>query len=346
MGYHAKRRALLKGFGVLKAGEDALFDALTEFAKRNERKSGRFNWPHFGALRNLLCRDLDYCEGLGEFRELMHRYVVNRYPMPAGTIVFGKEVEKRRVHTFTSAKKHLKVRRDVFEEILIDNRLGHRNDDGSFVLSGILTVQTVEGLRGVTSRFLSRKDVAGFLGISEKVVIELQKRKVLRPRTGQEHWGRKGYDTEYLQGILDQIFEGTCVFRTVPDGFQTLPKVTRQTQCSVSDIIQLILAGRLKVTGRIGPNLALKNLLVSKAELSKVFSKHPRNGYTKGELAQRWSMGRPNLNRLIESGVLRQKRMKHSRSRITGMLVPVEDVRAYEQERRKSPDGASTQTVD
>ncbi len=342
----ARRRALLKGFELLMTGENALFDALTEFSKRTARKSGRYSWPHFGALRNYLYRDLDYSEGLDKFRELMHRYVVNRYPVPAGTIVFGKEIEKRRVHTLTSARKYLKVRRDLFEEILLDSRLGHRDENGAFVLDGILTVEAVEGLRAVTSRFLSRKEVAGFLGISENVVKELQKRKVLRPRTGQDHWERKGYDTAYLQGMLDRIFDGTRAFRSAPDGSYTLSDVTRRTQCRVADIVELILSGHVKVTGRIGHDLALKNLLVSKADVSKALSKQPRNGFTKEELVQRWSMGRPNLNRLIETGVLRQKRMKHSRSRVTGMLVPAEDVEAYERDRCKKGAGVSDLSVE
>lgn len=342
----AKRRALLNGFELLMAGDNALFDALTEFSKGTAQKSGRYSWPHFGALRNFLYRDLSYCEGLNKFRELMHRYVVDRYPIVPGTTVFGIEVEKRRVHTLTSARKHLKIRRDLFEEILIDSRLGHRDENGTFVLDGILTVETVEGLREVTSRFLSRKEVAGFLGISENVVKELQKRKVLRPRTGQNQWERKGYDTAHLQGMLDQIFEGTRVFRTAPDGSYTLPELTRRTQCKVADIVELILSGQVKVAGRIGQDLALKNLLVSKAELSKALSNQPRNGFTKEELVQRWSMGRPNLNRLIASGVLRQKRMKHSQSRVTGLLVPVEDVEAYERDRCKDGTGVSDLSVD
>ncbi|MBO9410764.1 MULTISPECIES: TniQ family protein [unclassified Ruegeria] len=346
MDCHAKRQALLKGFEVLMGGENDLFGALTEFSKRTERKWGRYNWPHFGALRNVLCRDPDHCEGLGEFRELMHRYVVNSYPVPAGTLVFGKEVEKRRVHTLTSARKHLKVRRDLFEEILLDSRLGHRDENGAFVLDGILTVETVEGLREVSSRFLSRKEVAGFLGISENVVKELQKRKLLRPRTGQDHWERKGYDAEYLQGMLDRIFKGTRVFRTAPRGSYTISNVTRRTQCRVADIVELILSGNLVVKGRIGQELALRNLLVSKAGVSKALSRRPRNGFTKEELVQRWSMGRPNLNRLIETGVLRQKRMKHSRSRVTGMLVPAEDVEAYERDRRKDGDRVFAASVE
>ncbi|MCG7522236.1 hypothetical protein [Ruegeria sp. Ofav3-42] len=343
---HAKRQALLKGFELLMAGENALFDALTEFAERTTRKSGRYNWPHFGALRNFLYKDLSYREGLDKFRELMHRYVADRYPIVPGTVVFGKEVKERRVHTLTSARKHLQVRRDLFEEILIDGNLGHRDESGAFVLDGILTVEAVEELKEVTSRFLSRKEVAGFLGISENVVKDLQKRKVLRPRTGKDHWERKGYDTAYLQGMLERIFEGTRVFRTAPDGYYTLSDVTRRAQCRVADIVQMILSGHVKATGRIGQDLVLRNLLVSKAEVSEALSQQPRNGFTKGELAQRWSIGRPKLNRLIETGVLRQKWMKHSRSRITGMLVPVEDVKAYEREMRKSPNGASTQTVD
>jgi len=100
----------------------------------------------------------------------------------------------------------------------------------------------------------------------------------------------------------------------------------------------LILSGRLQAKGRLGKKLKLNNLLVSKEEVFRAFPQQARNGFTKGELLKRWSIGLPALDQLIERGVLRQKRMKHSHSRVTGMLVPVEDVEAYERDLRNEGD--------
>lgn len=342
----AQRQALLTGFELIEAGETAVVEALTGHFKKDMGRASKRSVPQYGELQRVLQRKIDYSDQFEPFRDLMRRYVLDRHPLEAGTVVFGVKVERRRVHSINSAMHHLKVRRDVFEEILIDQNLGHRNEDGVFELDKVLSVETVEELRPLKSRFLSKQEAAKFLGASETVFKELQKSKVLQPRTGRTHRVHKGYDAVYLQRVLDQIFEGTRVFRTVPEDLQTLPNVTRQAQCSAPDVVQLILSGRLQAKGRLGEQFKLNNLLVSKEEVFQAFPQQSRNGFTKGELCKRWSMSLPAINRLIDSGILHQKRMKHSHSRVTGMLVLVEDVDAYERERLKNIDEVSIQTVD
>jgi hypothetical protein len=326
----ALRQALLHGFELLRAGEQAISEELIAFSKRTAISAAHQLTPQFGELQRLLNAVGPCSEDLELFREFMRRFNLKYYPIPAGTRVFGYEVNTRRVHSLRTAAKAVNIRLDVLEELLIDRGVGHRRHDGCFEQDKPLTVETVESLRQKKTRFLSRGEAAKFLGASETVFKELQKSGVLLPRTGRDHRVRKGYDAVQLQALLDQVFADTKVMKAVPTGLSTLPAATRQAKCSTPDIIRLILSGRLKAAGRLGRPLILNNMLVSQVELLQAFPKLPRNGYTKTELCQKWSIAMPAINRLIEVGHLSQVWMKHSRSRVSRMLVPLGDVKAYE----------------
>ena len=333
----ALRHALLTGFELIQAGEKALTQELIAYTnKPKNRRNGKLT-PGFGELQRLLSDNRRGGKDLEPFRDFMRRYVLEHYPIHEGAIVYGQASQTRRLHTMRSAARTANVRRDVLEELLIEEGLGHLGTKGVFVLDKPLTVQLVESLRQSKKRFLYQKEAARFLGVPATVFIELQKRNVLQPSTGRDPRSHKGYDVVYLQAVLNQFFADTKAMQDVPDGLSTLALATRTARCSVSDIVQLILSGRLKAAGRLGQSLKLSNLLVSQRELLLAFPKQPRNGFTKSELARRWSKDISTINRMIEAGKLQQKRMKHSRSRMTGLLVPVDVVETYESEHLNRP---------
>lgn len=97
-------------------------------------------------------------------------------------------------------------------------------------------------------------------------------------------------------------------------------------------IIELILSGRLKAKGRLGERHSMNEMLIAPEDVFETFSILPRNGFTKSELCKRWSISPRKLNSMIEQGVLSQQKMKHSLSRVTGLLIPYEDVCQFERE--------------
>lgn len=331
----ALRHAVLTGFELIQAGEQALIEKLTAFAKKPENRRNRKLTPGFGELQRLLSAKVRYSKDLEPFRDFMRRYVVANYPVPIGSSVYGVVQKTLRVHTVRSAARSVNVSRDVFAALLLREGLGHLGSDGVLVMDIPLTAEIVESLETPKEQYLSQKEAARFIGVPASVLTDLRKRRVLQPCIGSDLRSSKGYDVDYLQTVLKKLFAETKKMDAIPDGISTLALATRAARCSVADIVQLILDGRLKAVGRVGQTFKICNLLVSQGELRRAFPKRPRNGYTKKELARRWSRDISTINSLIQAGVLEQERMKHSGSRMTGLLVPVDVVETYEREHLK-----------
>ena len=347
------RQATSLGFNLLKRGERSITDALTQFSVREARKRGHQPAPQYGELQRLLGRKAGYYDDLEPMRKFMREYVANRYPMAVGFSIFGAPITERRIHSMRSACRDAKIRREIVEEMLVERKIGHRGDDGLFALDMPLTVEIVEELKDEKQRFMSRDDTAKFIGASETLFKELYKSGILQPQTGKGRWERKGFDAPFLEAKMQQIFEGTSVFALAPDGTDTIARSTRVAKCSVSDILALILDGKLKAAGRLTDRFQLNDLLINEADLKAAFPARVCNGYTGTETCKRLSISFRTMHRLCDIGMLERRRTKSATSRMTNLLVTPESLADFENRyfslgmlRRSNPAYKSLRPVD
>lgn len=129
---------------------------------------------------------------------------------------------------------------------------------------------------------------------------------------------------------MQSIFKDTVVFEQAPDGTDTIARSTRVANCSVSDILTLILDGKLKAAGRLSDRLELNDLLINEADLRAAFPARQRNGYTSTETCNRLSINFKTLHLLSDNGMLKLRRVKSAMSRMTGFLVTLDSLAAFE----------------
>lgn len=347
------RQSTLRGFDLLKCGKRATTAALTQFNAREARARGHQPAPQYGELQRLLRRESGYHSDLEPMRKFMRDYVISRYPIEKGFSVFGKPLAERRIHSMRSACRDTQIRRELVEEMLIERKVGHRGADGLFALDKPLTVGIVEKLKAEKRRFLSNNEAAEFIGATETLFKELKKSGVLQPRLGKGRWERKGFDKEFLSATMQTVFKDTVVFEQAPDGTDTIARSTRVASCSVSDILTLILDGKLKAAGRLSERLALNALLINELDLKAAFPPRLRNGYTSTEACKRLCITFETLHRLRDDGILEQRRTKNAMSRMTNSLVTLDSLAAFEKRyfslgmlRRSNPAYKSLRPVD
>ncbi len=316
-----QRKATIVGFKLVRSGPSSIKRALADFSRKTERKLNRQPMPQYGEIQRLLGINRHYHDELEPMRKLMRDYVVKRYPLPEGYLIFGERLAERRIHSMQSACKKAKIRRELVVEMLIDRGIGERQQDGSFVLLQPLTVEIVESLKAEKGRFLSKNEAAKFLGATETMFKELYKAGVLQPRTGNGRWERKGFDKEFLSEFLDKVFSGAPLLRSMPKGAAPLPKATRFANCSSADILNLILDGKLVPSGRTTNHLSLKHLLIGIDDLKSAFPSAETNGFTANETARLLGVKLGTIRRLQELGHLAATRVKSSRTRITNDLI-------------------------
>jgi len=326
-----QRDALILGFDLIRAGEGAIVAALTDFSCQVEKSRGHLTSPQYGELQRLLRRRFEWADDLEPFREVMRRYVLGRYPIEAGKDVFGYTLAQRRIHSLWSARKALGLSPQAFEELLLEEGLIQQAENGRILSTQPLTVDLINSLVPDNNRYLTNKDMGQLLGASETITKEISKSDVLERKARDGSLGQAGYDRKYLQRVHDQIFSETQIFDKIPEGVDTLPKITRVAKCSSTDVLGLLLEGKLIATGRLGAAKALDTLLISKRDLEAALPSPPQNGFSRTALMKRWRIGPKRLRQMIELGLLREKRMKSSCSRVTNSLVPANDVELLEQ---------------
>lgn len=325
------RQATLRGFDLLKSGSRATTKALTKFNEREARARGHQPAPQYGELQRLLRRKSGYQGDLEPMRKFMRNYVLSRYPIEKGFSVFGEPLVERRIHSMRSACRDTKIRRELVEEMLIERKVGRRGADGLFALDKPLTVGIVEELKAEKRRFMSNVEAGKFIGASETLFKELKNSGVLQPRLGKGRWERKGFDAEFLSATMQTVFKDTVVFEHAPDGTDTIARSTRVANCNVSDILTLILDGKLKAAGRLSDRLELNDLLINEADLRAAFPARSRNGYTSTETCKRLSINFETLHLLRDNGMLELHRVKSAMSRMTNSLVTVDSLAAFEE---------------
>ena len=262
-----QRDALIFGFDLSREGEEAIVAALMDFSCQVDKSRNHLPGPQYGELQRLLRRKFELADDLEPFREVMRRYVLGRYPIEAGKDVFGYTLAQRRIHSLRSARKALGLSPQAFEELLLVEGLIQQAEDGRILPTRPLTVDLINSLVPDKRRYLTIKDMGQLLGASETITKEISKSAVLARKLRDGRLGQTGYDRKYLQGLHDQIFSETQIFDKVPDGVDTLPNITRVVKCSSTDVLKLILEGKLGATGRLGPAKALDTLLISKRDL-------------------------------------------------------------------------------
>ncbi|WP_421702756.1 TniQ family protein [Aliiroseovarius sp.] len=347
------RKATLRGFHLLHGGKEQTVSALARFTAGEVRKRGHQPGPQYGELQRLLRRKSDYHPDLEPMRELMREYVIEKYPLEKGALVFGKPLDERRIHSMRSACREAKIRRELVEEMLLEKNIGYRDREGLFVLDRPLTVELVEDLKSEKRRFLSRDEAATFLGATETMFRELHREGVLQPLTGKGRWERKGFDAEFLAELLAKVFSGTTIHHVAPEGAHTLPCATRIVKCSVPEIMKLVLDGRLKPMGRLGEGFQLKKLLLWEAELREALPTRVRNGYTNTEVSRRLLVTNATLRRLREEGLLEYHRVRSSVSRVTNDLIVPASLANFERDyfslgmlRQKDPEFSNLRVID
>ena len=159
---------------------------------------------------------------------------------------------------------------------------------------------------------------------------ELHKSGFLQPKLGKGRWERKVFDKLHLDSFLEMVFNEVPILDKIPEGAVLLDLSTRSANCSVSDILNLIVNGYLRPAGRLGKARHLKNLLVNTNELLTAFPQRVSNGYTKTEACKILHVDTRSLNHLISVELLKTRRMKSSITRVTNDLILPQSIEAFQ----------------
>ncbi len=325
-----RRDAMLTGFMILSAGPDGIRGALDRFNSRTPSRGGNQPHPSHGEVQRLLGSHCKMRSDLDPVRDIVREYFLDNYPFRPGTTVLGQKVTESRVFSMRGACREIGVRGSLLEEMLIRRGLARRDEAEGFQLETPLNRALVTEIKHEKHDYLNQQQTADFLGCSFAMFKQLQRAGLLRPAEGHRLRHRKGFYRADLRVFLDRLSDGALRTVHACGDICTLDLATRKANCSVPDIVQLMLEGKLPAVGRLTDEIRLDSLLISAGSAARLLKLGPPNALTKFETLRRLCVDKRTLACLIGERYLDVSRIRHSILRITRDFVTIGSLTHFE----------------
>ncbi|MFS4439634.1 TniQ family protein [Paracoccaceae bacterium GXU_MW_L88] len=326
----ARRDAMATGFDVLRRGPPAIRAALDTFNRETPKRGGNQPHPSNGEVQRLLGADGKLRADLDPLRDIVRDYFLDNYPYRPGTIILGQMIDRPRVLSIRTACRQIGMRDSLLKEILIRRGLAARDETGAFTLKTPLTRALVDELKAEKDNYLDQTQTAAALGCSFAMFKQLQNAGVLEPADGTGRWKREGFYRPDLDALPTQIGGQAPHMSKTPQNLCTIELATRKANCSVPDIVRLLLDGTLKAKARRSKALRLDTLLVDPGDILALRETTAPNGYSKTETRRRLFIDAATLNWLIDAGYIDLQRMRHSHTRVTRDYITAESLQRFE----------------
>lgn len=298
-----------KGYAIAHAGPDAIC-ALLDNLNNLQSKTRGFWGPRdtYGLVYGLL-QKTGADPAYEKFRQLVREFAIKTMPIEPGADVLGVIIQERVVHTIRTASRdsgaHALTIRKLFEKRgITEGRYESGLQDHRVTVEASDIQEMVEALK----QALSTPQVELMTGIPRiplKVLIADGHLPTITGSTGKAYAKHRFSEIE-VQRLMERLFEGT-VSVTNPEERQVSVQRARNIACaSNSQILSLIMDGKLKWKGRLVGTSDYAGLLVDADEITRIVrSDVQKNGLTKLELKKFIpGMGRDSIARFIRDGLL------------------------------------------
>ena len=222
--------------------------------------------------------------------------------------MLGQVLEKRRVHTATSASAESKTchetMRALFERTGIAPAL-----DGSDRKRLTFRVDEFEDRLREYGTALNVSEIRASTGIIHTHVLELISRGVIPALFGSRDVTRARHRVAVgdIESFMELLFRGAITVETPTRRQVTLGRACLVASTNIGDLVSLILAGELAWKGRLRGGRLYTDLLIDADELMMILQKDktPRQSMTKGEIrAEMGGMSLKIANAMIAAGHL------------------------------------------
>ena len=257
------------GFEHAAGGEDDVFAVLDSLRERNGRR------PRRDGPRNIL-GSLHLCmqanvenPGYAVPRDTMRRYVIDRFPLPAGSDVYGTKLAERVRHSIHSLALETGMhpqttRRRLLAANIIPATAATWSDHS-------VVFDAEAGLEAVVdaNQRLTWEGALRYLNITRPQFSLLLRNGYIKPVPDPSGLMRAIYRKEDLEGFLAKLSAGAEKVASAPSGTKDIPEAARAAHCSASVIIDLVLRQAIR-TFRLARTQGYRGVLVDVEEIKRL----------------------------------------------------------------------------
>jgi hypothetical protein len=328
------REAGAAGFAIASGGEVSIRDFLRDLqatyaytrsaTEGPQAQFGRlYQWLAFGA------RDAAF----DPVRDLMRRHILETMPVGPGDEIFGRQVERRVLHSVRSASLEFGVHPKRLRKLLAakglvaDDHVTQPDDRVLFdIESASVVLQAAAGM--------SLKEVETYLNAGRVQAKLLVGGGFIRPvvAAGAPGIGENAFAKADLDAFLASLF-ADAVPVAAPDGAACdIPKAAKKANCSAAEIVRLILDRRLAWVGRLVGVAGYMSVLVDFEEIRRHVRGPALAGLTAQMVQQALRTTHKVVKALIGAGFLPRTRFVNPSNRCPVDLVSRADFEAFRAE--------------
>lgn len=268
-------------------------------------------------------------------RDIVAEHCFSTMPLEPGSMVCGRVLSKRRIYSVHTASRATgrvtrPLRKMLVEVGVIDERPDLRDHELLFPAD-----ESTEAFLAKAADCLSLKATQTYLGITRTHVASFLAHGLIRPfQRPTPDISSFSFERGHIEELRRAILSKTTVCeRPNPEGSRVdVMQASRRANCSLAEIMQLILDGRLSDVRRSHCEGGLLAVEVDPVERKNFVRGDALPGVTKSCLERRLGISDKAGTKFLATGVLPTVDARHSVKRQSIKVVPYDALEAFERE--------------
>lgn len=238
----------------------------------------------------------------GPIREVAREFILDHFPIDAGTNLMGSVVEQRRLHSAHSLARETGDHPKTINRAVILAGLAEGNTEkvsGSMVFDANAAESLMDRIR--TS--ISVGGLEGYLNCNRVQAQQLVRTSILPrllPEGSKAMGAMKGVARDSADEFLGKLMQAAEAVPVASDGMMDIIAAAEVSRWPAMDIVRGILSGLFTKVEVVTPELKFKGILVDPVEVRMTLKRNQLNGYVGIEEAvQLIGMPQQGLNNLV-----------------------------------------------
>lgn len=333
------------GSDGIKAGLQAAFDRFAAKERRGgpQMAFGRFyQWLQFSKTN----------KPTGPIRDVAREFIIEHFPVEAGTNLFGAIVEKQLLHSvYSLARKTGDHPKTINRTVTLTGLAG---GDFKKVWAGtVFDAQAAENLMERVRTSISVSALEKYLNCNRVQAEQLARTGILPglvPKGGKVSGGLSGIAREDADGFLDNLLGAAAQVTSACEGMLDIVEAAEKSRWPVMDIVRGILSGLFANVQVVNPSLKFKSILVDPVEVRIILKRNQLKGCVGIEEAVQFiGMPQQGLNNLVRMRKANgepylAERLVENAKGVSVRLFSLDEIRAFRRDHISLTEIAQTET--
>lgn len=268
-------------------------------------------------------------------RDLVAEHCFSRMPLEPGSIVCGRALAKRRIYSVYTASRATgrvasPLRKMLIEAGVVAERPDLRDHELLFPAD-----ESTEAFLAKAADSLSLKATQAYLGITRTHVVSFLAHGLIRPFQRptpdiSSFSFERGQIEELRQAILSKV--DSCERANSECNWVDVMQASRRANCSLAEVMQLILDGRILYARRLPTKGGLLAIEVDPVEVKTLVRRDALPGLTKSYMERRLGISDKAGTKFLATGVLPTVDGRHPIKRQLIKVVPYDALELFERE--------------